>query len=140
MKSNRVLCVKYRNLEFTPDFIFSAARLANAVDPPTVLKPGDLNPRNNREWRPRMGFGHRRDQANLGQAGKDEIHFKTFGDVVITNIGSQLFRTQNARSSHQPFCSGATSDARPVCSAERTISWSKSRVRLSRPFSSRVCY
>ena len=65
---NRVLCVRYRDLKFDPDFIFPAKRLPGAQDPPCVLRPEDLIERSS-NFTPRMGFGPRTNQASLGRAG-----------------------------------------------------------------------
>ena len=81
--SFRTLCVRYRDPAYGPDFIFPAVRLPGAESPPNVLKPQDLDPRQNREWRPRMGFGERRDRGNLGQAGHRMLghHVPRYGAV-----------------------------------------------------------
>ena len=75
--------MRYRDPAYGPDFIFPAERLPGAESPPNVLKPQDLDPRQNREWRPRMGFGERRDQGNLGQAGHRMLghHVPRYGAV-----------------------------------------------------------
>ena len=75
--------MRYRDPAYGPDFIFPAVRLPGAESPPNVLKPQDLDPRQNREWRPRMGFGERRDQGNLGQAGHRMLghHVPRYGAV-----------------------------------------------------------
>ncbi|XP_023328403.1 5'-3' exoribonuclease 2 homolog [Eurytemora carolleeae] len=69
LEGNRVICARYRDPKYPEDFIFPSRRLEGAKDPPTVLKPGDLTERGSREWKPRMGFTERRDQASLGGAG-----------------------------------------------------------------------
>ena len=75
--------MRYRDPAYGPDFIFPAVRLPGAESPPNVLKPQDLDPRQNREWRPRMGFGERRDRGNLGQAGHRMLghHVPRYGAV-----------------------------------------------------------
>ena len=74
---NRVICARYRDPAFDKTFIFPAVRLEGAVDPPNVLRPGDMGGNGgNSNWRPRGGFGQeRRDQANLGRAGHRMLDF-----------------------------------------------------------------
>ena len=74
--NNRVLCVRYRDPAFDKTFIFPAVRLEGAVDPPNVLRPGDIGSGGNSNWRPRGGFGQeRRDFANVGRAGHRMLDF-----------------------------------------------------------------
>ena len=40
--NNKVLCTRFRDQKFDPDFVFPATRLPGAKDPPNVLKPEDL--------------------------------------------------------------------------------------------------
>lgn len=63
---NSVISVRFRDPEYDVDFIFPAVRLANAIDPPSILKPesgGDSN------YRPRIGFNHNLPQAYVTQGG-----------------------------------------------------------------------
>lgn len=52
---NNVLCVRYSDATYPEDFIFPAVRLARAVEPARVLKPGDLSHEQNRNFRPQIG-------------------------------------------------------------------------------------
>jgi len=66
---NYVVCVRYRDPKYSEDYIFPAKRLDGAKDPPKVLKPGDLTPEQNRNWRPMVGMAHSNQRASMGQAG-----------------------------------------------------------------------
>ena len=78
--NNRVLCVRFRDAQFPPTYIFPAKRLAGAEDPPNVLRPGDFGSGGNSNWRPRGGFGHeRRDMASMGRAGHRMLDFNMRG-------------------------------------------------------------
>ena len=61
MYNNKVLCVRFRDQKFDPDFIFPATRLPGAKDPPDVLRPEDLRTNNANEFqfRGRGGRGFR---------------------------------------------------------------------------------
>ena len=61
--------MKYRDPKYEEDFIFPAKRLPNAVDPPAVLKPHDLERNASSNFTPRFGFGERKDRARLDGAG-----------------------------------------------------------------------
>ena len=74
--NNRVLCLRYRDPAFSKGYIFPAKRLEGAVDPPNVLRPGDIGSGGNSNWRPRGGFGNeRRDFASIGRAGHRMLDF-----------------------------------------------------------------
>ena len=74
--NNRVVCVRYRDPAFEKKFIFPAVRLEGAVDPPNVLRPGDIGTGGNSNWRPRGGWGNeRRDFASVGRAGHRMLDF-----------------------------------------------------------------
>ena len=74
--NNRVICVRYRDPAFEKTYIFPALRLEGAVDPPNVLRPGDIGSGGNSNWRPRGGFGQeRRDFASVGRAGHRMLDF-----------------------------------------------------------------
>ena len=59
--NNKVLCTRFRDQKFDPDFVFPATRLPGAKDPPNVLRPEDLRTNNFNEHhlgsRGRGGFG-----------------------------------------------------------------------------------
>ena len=62
--NNKVLCVRYRDQKFDPDFIFPSTRLPGAKDPPDVLKPGDLHPNNSNDFQFR-GRGRGSGRGNI---------------------------------------------------------------------------
>lgn len=66
---NSVVCVRFRDPQYGSDFVFKAERLPGAKDPDRVLKPGDLTPDQNRNWRPQLGMAPRRQMASLGDSG-----------------------------------------------------------------------
>ncbi|XP_050663999.1 5'-3' exoribonuclease 2 homolog [Leptidea sinapis] len=66
---NRVVCVRFQDPEYPDDFIFPAKRLRGAVQPPRVLKPGDLSHQENRNWRPQIGMVRSHTVASLELAG-----------------------------------------------------------------------
>jgi 5'-3' exoribonuclease 2 len=65
---NRVITVRFRDPKYANGFIFPARVLANATEPPKVLKQGvdEGNP----NYRPVIGFNQNRSQfASVGAAG-----------------------------------------------------------------------
>lgn len=53
---NHVVCVRFVDPSYDKEF--PARRLEGAVQPPRVLKPGNLGHEENRNWRPQIGeFG-----------------------------------------------------------------------------------
>ncbi|XP_061384389.1 5'-3' exoribonuclease 2 homolog isoform X2 [Danaus plexippus] len=66
---NRVVCVRYQDPQFPEEFVFPARRLRGAVDPPRVLKPGNLSHQENRNWRPQIGMVRSHTVASLEVAG-----------------------------------------------------------------------
>ena len=97
---NHVVCVRYRDPKYAPDFVFPAERLQGAVDPPTVLKPQDLDNRSSNHYQPRFGFrGQRSDRANLGQAGHRMLgHHVPYGNVPPPVQGQMM--AQQERNYH----------------------------------------
>jgi hypothetical protein len=69
VSNNMVCCVKYRDPKYDAGFIFPAKRLKGAIDPPRVLKPGDLDAEASRNWRPIIGMVPSTTRATLGDAG-----------------------------------------------------------------------
>lgn len=51
IEDNKVVTVRFRDPKYDEDFIFSAKKLPNAVDPPAVLAPDDRS--NN--YKPQIG-------------------------------------------------------------------------------------
>ncbi|XP_075982512.1 5'-3' exoribonuclease 2 Rat1 isoform X2 [Anticarsia gemmatalis] len=65
---NHVVCVRF--LDPSYDKEFPARRLEGAVQPPRVLKPGNLSHEENRNWRPHIGMVRSHTIASLDAAGK----------------------------------------------------------------------
>lgn len=53
---NVVCCVRFRDPQYPKGFIFPAVKLKGAKTPLRVLKPQDLDPQANRNWRPIIGM------------------------------------------------------------------------------------
>lgn len=66
---NIVCCVRYRDPKYARGFIFPARRLKGAKEPPRVLKPSDLAPEQNRNWRAQIGMAPATQRANLDVSG-----------------------------------------------------------------------
>ncbi|CAB4060921.1 XRN2 [Lepeophtheirus salmonis] len=79
---NKAICVRYRDPEYDEGYIFPAKRLKNAKDPPCILKPEDLNPRNNREWRPNFGF---RGGRGRGRGGENQASLDSAGHRMLNH-------------------------------------------------------
>ncbi|XP_071750269.1 5'-3' exoribonuclease 2 homolog isoform X2 [Lepeophtheirus salmonis] len=79
---NKAICVRYRDPEYAEGYIFPAKRLQNAKDPPCILKPEDLNPRNNREWRPNFGF---RGGRGRGRGGENQASLDSAGHRMLNH-------------------------------------------------------
>ncbi|KAI8424729.1 hypothetical protein MSG28_006682 [Choristoneura fumiferana] len=67
---NQVVCVRFQDPQYPEDFVFPARRLAGAVEPGRVLKPGDLSHQENRNWRPQIGMVRSNTVASLEAAGR----------------------------------------------------------------------
>jgi len=69
IRMNSVICVRFRDPKYPDSFHFKAKRLKGAIEPPRVLKPGQLSREESRNWRPQTGMVRSNQQASLGQAG-----------------------------------------------------------------------
>lgn len=70
LPGNAAVCVSFCDPQYPEDFIFSAVRLADAVDPPKVLKPGEMPVTDNRQqWRPQIGMAPAKHRAFLSAPG-----------------------------------------------------------------------
>lgn len=69
VRMNAVICVRFRDPIYPDSYLFKAHRLPGAVEPPRVLKPGQLSKEDNRNWRPQTGMVRQNQQASLGNAG-----------------------------------------------------------------------
>lgn len=76
IEDNIVLTVRFRDPKYPDDFIFKAARLPKAVDPPTVLAPENKPT----DYRPQIGFTRNVPQASLGGAGHRMVNHYTGGN------------------------------------------------------------
>lgn len=83
VSSNLVCTVKYRYPQYPKGFIFPAKKLDGAIDPPTVLKPSDLNPQQNRQWRAQTGMVPATQRAYLDRPGHRMVnhHLPSFNNV-----------------------------------------------------------
>ncbi|XP_030745155.1 5'-3' exoribonuclease 2 homolog [Sitophilus oryzae] len=66
---NQVVCVRFRDPKYSKGFIFQARKLKGAKDPPRVLKPEDLDPQANRNWRSQIGMAPATQRAYLNPVG-----------------------------------------------------------------------
>lgn len=66
---NVVVCVRFRDPAYATGFVFPARKLKGARDPPRVLKPQDLDPQANRQWRSQVGMAPATQRAYMGGAG-----------------------------------------------------------------------
>ncbi|KAJ8958635.1 hypothetical protein NQ318_016360 [Aromia moschata] len=68
--SNNIVCsVRFRDPKYTKGYIFPARRLKGAKEPLKVLKPEDLTPQQNRNWRAQTGMAPATQRAYLDVAG-----------------------------------------------------------------------
>lgn len=65
---NHVVCVRF--LDPSYDKEFPARRLEGAVQPPRILKPGNLSHEENRNWRPQIGMVRSNTIATMEAAGR----------------------------------------------------------------------
>ena len=77
VNNNKVLCTRFRDQKFDPDFVFPATRLPGAKDPPNVLRPEDLLRDNSNH------FGNFRGRGRGGGRGKSLIIFHFIIKSVI---------------------------------------------------------
>ncbi|XP_060536009.1 5'-3' exoribonuclease 2 homolog isoform X2 [Cylas formicarius] len=66
---NIVVCVRFRDPKYGKGFVFPARKLKGAKDPPRVLKPEDLSPQENRQWRSQIGMAPATQRASLDLPG-----------------------------------------------------------------------
>lgn len=69
LTDNSTVCVRFRDPIYPVGFVFSAKRLSGAKEPQRVLKPGDLSPESNRNWKPQIGMAPATQRANITTAG-----------------------------------------------------------------------
>ncbi|CAG9813681.1 unnamed protein product [Phaedon cochleariae] len=74
LEDNAVCCVRYRDPKYARGYIFRAVKLKGAKDAARVLKPSDLTPQQNRNWRPQIGMAPATQRANLDVAGHRMIN------------------------------------------------------------------
>ncbi|KAG8232557.1 hypothetical protein J437_LFUL013043 [Ladona fulva] len=84
---NSTICIRYRDPAYPESFQFPAVRLKGAVDPPRVLKPGDLNPAENANWRPQIGMVPSTQRAYLGNPGHNMLkHYTPRSDGAYSQV------------------------------------------------------
>ncbi|XP_046401414.1 5'-3' exoribonuclease 2 homolog isoform X2 [Ischnura elegans] len=83
---NAVICVRFRDPKYPDSYIFPAKRLSGALEPPRVLKPGDLSPADNRNWRPQIGMAPSSQRAYLGGAGHNMLRHHTPRDGGYNHV------------------------------------------------------
>lgn len=66
---NQVVTVRFRDPQYSKDFVFPSRKLPKATEPPRVLKPQDLTNEQSRNYRPVIGFNRNMPRGSLGQAG-----------------------------------------------------------------------
>lgn len=124
---NSVVCVRFRDPKYGDDFVFPAKRLPGANEPARVLKPGDLTPEQNRNWRPQIGMAPRRHIASLSDSGH-----RMMGNAVRSSMGggaySQVappsYHDRNERHSWGQGGASGRGDYRQGASAGGRPNWS----------------
>ncbi|XP_017784066.1 PREDICTED: 5'-3' exoribonuclease 2 homolog [Nicrophorus vespilloides] len=89
VSDNAVYCVNFSDPKYSVEFIFPAVRLPGALEPPKVLKPGDLNEEENRNWRPRIGMAPSNQRAYLPDSGHRMVNHYTPRNYNQDNHGSR---------------------------------------------------
>ncbi|XP_068081097.1 5'-3' exoribonuclease 2 homolog [Anabrus simplex] len=69
IEENTVICIRFRDPKYPDSFVFPAKRLNGAINPPRVLKPGNLSAAESNAWRPQIGMTRSNQRASLGDAG-----------------------------------------------------------------------
>lgn len=83
VSDNLVYTVTFRDPQFNEGFIFPAKKLEGAVDPPTVLKPLDLDRQSSQNWYAQVGMVRSNQRAHLDVAGHRMLnhHSREYGNV-----------------------------------------------------------
>ncbi|CAH0550389.1 unnamed protein product [Brassicogethes aeneus] len=99
LTDNVVCCVRYRDPKYPVGFIYPAKRLKGAKDPPRVLKPSDLEPQQNRNWRSQVGMAPATQRAYMGQAGHRMLNHHTpnnqSGGGQYSNVAPPSYMDRN---------------------------------------------
>ncbi|CAH0400654.1 unnamed protein product [Chilo suppressalis] len=104
---NRAVCVRFQDPQYPEDFIFPARRLLRAVEPPRILKPGNLSHEENRNWRPQIGMVRSHTKASLEEAGHRMLGHHIPRDRAYTSVPPMPTEQRHNRShSHGPHRSG----------------------------------
>lgn len=77
VQNNQVFCVRYRDPQYPKGFVFPSVKLKGAKMPLKVLKPQDLDPEANRNWRPIIGMAPSTVRASLGTPGRRMLNHHT---------------------------------------------------------------
>lgn len=87
---NNVYCVRFRDPKYPKGFVFPAIKLEGAKTAPKVLKPKDLDPQQNKNWRPQVGMAPATQRAYLGQSGHRMVdHYNRDANYSNSNLNSQ---------------------------------------------------
>ncbi|XP_076057715.1 5'-3' exoribonuclease 2 Rat1 [Oratosquilla oratoria] len=126
---NQVVTVRFRDPKYPSDFVFEAKKLPGAVDPPKVLKPGDLPAEQNRNYRPVIGFNQNMPRASLGNAGHRTLGHYTpkTGQGMYSNAPPPGMGLLGARPNQQSSLLGAPSTYGSLMSQQGGYGHSQSR-------------
>ncbi|XP_053613482.1 5'-3' exoribonuclease 2 homolog [Plodia interpunctella] len=106
---NHVVCVRYQDPQYPEDFVFPARRLKAAVEPPRVLKPGNLPHEENRNWRPQIGMVRSHTVASLELAGHRMLGHSIPRDRAYGNVPPPQHNRSHSfgpqRSGYTPYSS-----------------------------------
>nr|XP_033339263.1 5'-3' exoribonuclease 2 homolog [Megalopta genalis] len=73
VKNNKIYCIRFKDPQYSSNFIFPAKRLKDAREPPKVLKPVDferMKRSNDKVFKPQIGFTPATQTASLTDAGR----------------------------------------------------------------------
>jgi len=119
---NATVCVSFIDPQYPDDFIFPAERLKTAVEPPTVLKPGQMPVQDYRTMyrnrnnfrRPQVGMAPYNKRASLDAGGHRMINHglgnSAFGNVPPPNFyggHDRYSQRQSPYQSSRPYHSGS---------------------------------
>ncbi len=80
---------QYLDPSYARGHIFSADRLAGAVEPAKTLKPTDWDERQNGRYRPQIGFSRDIGRAALSNSGHRMINYEMMGSGRGDFIGNE---------------------------------------------------
>ncbi|XP_059048096.1 5'-3' exoribonuclease 2 homolog [Achroia grisella] len=103
---NQVMCVRFQDPQYPDDFVFPARRLKLAVEPPRVLKPGNLSHEQNRNWRPQIGMVRSNTVASLEAAGHRMLGHELPRQRAYSSVPPPQHQSGQDRSSFGPHRGG----------------------------------